>query len=90
MIEALEAGLKSVERFVWCGDGDGAGRILRDDMVKLLGPARFHFVEWPEGVKDANDMLLSDGVVALGELVRYGSLPWPVIGMYRLSERRAR
>jgi len=66
------------------------GASLRDDMVKLLGPARFHFVEWPEGVKDANDMLLSDGAVALGELVRYGSLPWPVIGMYRLSERRAR
>ncbi|HMH99600.1 MAG TPA: DnaB-like helicase C-terminal domain-containing protein [Bradyrhizobium sp.] len=84
--EALKAGLSKVSRFVWCGDGDGAGRILRDDMVKLLGAARFWFVEWPEGVKDANDMLLSDGAEALGELVQDGSLPWPVTGIYRLSE----
>src|SRR6266700_1137712 len=66
VIEALAAGLKNVKRFIWCGDGDDAGRILRDDMVSLLGPARFHFVEWPEGVKDANEMLLKDGSEALG------------------------
>src|SRR5216684_2081404 len=72
--EALEAGLKNVERFVWCGDSDNAGRILRDDMVKMLGAARFYFVEWPEGVKDANELLLSDGAEPLGELVQYGSL----------------
>jgi twinkle protein len=84
--KALEAGLRTVERFVWCGDGDGAGRVLRDDMVKLLGAARFYFVEWPEGIKDANDILLKDGAVELRERVRDGSLPWPVIGMYRLSE----
>jgi len=84
--EALKAGLSKVQKIIWCGDADGAGRILRDDMVILFGAARFYFIEWPEGVKDANDMLLSDGAEALGELVRYGSLPWPVTGIYRLSE----
>ncbi len=84
--EALEAGLSRVKKFVWCGDGDGAGHILREDMVKLLGAARFWFIEWPEGIKDANDMLLKDGAEALCELVRDGSLPWPVNGIYRLSE----
>lgn len=84
--EALDAGLSRVKKFIWCGDGDGAGHILREDMVKLLGAARFCFIEWPEGIKDANDMLLKDGPVALCELVRDGSLPWPVNGIYRLSE----
>jgi DNA primase len=46
-------------------DGDDGGRILRDDMVKLLGAARFHFIEWPEGVKDADQCLLDVGVAAL-------------------------
>lgn len=84
--DGLEAGLNKVKRFIWCGDNDGAGRLLREDMLKLLGVARFHFVDWPDGVKDANDMLLSDGGEALGDLVSEGHLPWPVDGMYRLSE----
>jgi hypothetical protein len=50
LIQASAAGLNQVKQFVWCGDGDDAGRILRDDMVKLLGAARLYFVEWPEGV----------------------------------------
>lgn len=84
--EALEAGLSKVKRFVWCGDADDAGHVLREDMVKLLGAARFWFVNWPEGVKDANGMLLSDGREAVRELILDGALPWPVNGMYRFSE----
>src|SRR5882724_3606050 len=72
---ALEAGLSKVKKFVWCGDSDGAGRVLREDMVKLLGAARFCFINWPEGIKDANEMLLKDGPEALRELVSDGSLP---------------
>lgn len=84
--EALKAGLARVKRFVWCGDGDGAGLSLRADMAKLLGAARFHFVTWPEGCKDANDVLRSDGADDLRELVTDGALPWPIEGLYRLSE----
>jgi twinkle protein len=84
--DALQAGLSKVKKFVWCGDSDDAGRILRDDMVKLLGPARFWFVDWPDGVKDANGMLLSDGREAVRELIQDGALPWPVSGLYRLSD----
>lgn len=86
VFEALSAGLSKVKRFVWCGDADTAGRSLREDMVKVLGAARFHFVEWPEGIKDANEMLLKDGAEALRELVWDGALPWPVSGIYRISE----
>jgi twinkle protein len=85
VVDALKAGLGRVKKFIWCGDADGAGRILRDDMVRMLGAARFYFVEWPEGVKDANDVLLSDGMEPLGDLVQNGSLPWPVVDIYQLS-----
>ena len=86
VLEALEQGLKRAKRIVWCGDGDGPGLLLREDMVKIFGAARFYFVEWPEGIKDANQMLITDGAEALGELVRDGTLPWPVEGLFRLSE----
>lgn len=52
----------------------------------VLGKAHVWFVDWPEGCKDANDMLLSDGREALCELVTNGALEWPVRGLYRLSQ----
>lgn len=83
---ALKAGLSRAKRFVWCGDNDGAGLALRADMVRLIGAARFWFVDWPDGCKDANSMLISDGPDALRELVSEGALQWPVEGIYRLHE----
>lgn len=83
--DALKAGLGRVKKYVWCGDADDAGRILRDDMVRMLGVAKFYFVEWPEGIKDANDMLLKDGLEPLGDLIRDGHLPWPVEDIFQLS-----
>jgi twinkle protein len=84
--DALDAGLKNAKRIVWCGDMDGPGQLLRADMAKLFGPATFWFVDWPEGCKDASDMLRSDGPDALRELVSDGLLPWPVTGLFTLAE----
>ncbi len=84
--EALAAGLNRVQQFIWCGDNDEAGLSLRADMVRALGPAKFCYVDWPEGIKDANDLLMKDGADALRELVSDGALPWPVAGLYRLDE----
>lgn len=84
--EALKAGLSKVKRFVWCGDSDGPGLALRSDMARILGAARFWFVDWPEGCKDANDLLKTDGPQALHDLVTEGALQWPIEGLYRLSE----
>lgn len=84
--DALSAGLSRAKKFVWCGDGDGSGHALRADMVRLLGAARFWFVDWPDGCKDANDHLIQDGAQALRERVRDGCLPWPVNGLYQLFD----
>jgi twinkle protein len=84
--EALKQGLSRVKKFVWCGDSDGPGRSLRSDMAKMLGMARFWFVEWPEGCKDPNDVLRHEGGQFLRELVTDGALPWPIDGLFKLSE----
>ncbi len=86
VLDALKAGLAKVRKFVWCGDMDGPGRSLRSDMAKILGVARFWFVEWPEGCKDANDFLIHDGGQAVRELVIDGALQWPIDGLFKLSE----
>ena len=83
---ALAAGLCKVKRFVWCGDSDTPGHSLRQDMANLIGPARFYYVEWPEGCKDANDYLRSDGPEAVLSLVTEGVQDWQIDGVYTLDE----
>lgn len=84
--DALDAGLSKVKRFVWCGDNDGPGLALRGVMARIFGAARFYFVDWPDGCKDANAFLNSDGKHELRERVMEGQLPWPVKGLFKLSE----
>lgn len=86
VLDGLKAGLSKVKKFVWCGDMDGPGRSLRSDMAKILGVARFWFVDWPEGCKDANDFLIHDGAEAVRDLVTNGALQWPIDGLFKLSE----
>jgi twinkle protein len=84
--EALKAGLSRAKKFVWCGDSDEAGHALRSDMAKLLGAARFWYVDWPEGCKDANDHLKFDGPEALLDRVTEGAVQWPIQGLYQLYD----
>jgi twinkle protein len=86
VLDALKRGLGKHQRFIWAGDTDAAGVQLRHDMAHLLGQARFWYAEWPEGCKDANDYLRSDGPQAVRELVTDGILRWPVAGLYSMRE----
>jgi len=86
VLEALEHGLAKAKRFIWCGDQDAAGLQLRAAMAQLLGIARFNFIDWPEGAKDANDFLRTDGAVEVQDLVMRGWMPWPTVGLYRMNE----
>ncbi len=83
--DAQAAGLNRVKKFIWCGDCDDPGRALRSDMARLLGIAIFHYVEWQDGYKDANEVLLAEGPDFLIECIS-NPLPWPVDGIYRISE----
>lgn len=82
--EALEA-LAGVRTVYLVHDADPPGFALRKTLARVLGAARCRFLEWPDGIKDANDMLVKEGPEALRELVE-NSLPWPVDGLFRLAE----
>ena len=84
--DALRAGLANATRFVWCGDNDPSGIVLRDDVCRVLGAARFMFIEWPEGIKDANQFLIERGSDALHTVLTTGMRPWPVHGLFRMGE----
>ena len=86
VIAALEEGLSAAKKIILATDNDPKGRALRQDLVQLFGPARCSFIEWPEGIKDANDFLDRHGAADLAMFLREDVREWPVEGLYSLSE----
>lgn len=84
--QALGEGLSGVKRFVLATDNDAAGRALRQDLARLLGAARCWFVEWPQGIKDANEFLLTCGAAELRQYLDEEAREWPVTGLYSLDQ----
>jgi twinkle protein len=82
----LEEGFGSTKQFVLVTDSDPPGQALRQDLVRLLGPARCLFVEWPQGVKDANEFLLKHGAADLRLFLEEDQREWPVTGLYGLLD----
>ncbi len=82
-----EAGkpLLDVKRFILATDSDEAGIALRADLIHLLGPARCSFVEYPDGCKDLNDVLIAHGAERVASCLNQAK-PVPVRGLHRLSD----
>ena len=84
--DAMKSGLSQCQRFILVTDNDSPGRNLRADLAYLLGMAYCHWVDWPEGIKDANDALQQWGADDLALYLREAVQEYPVDGIYRLSE----
>lgn len=86
VVDAMAAGLAKTKRFVLCGDQDDQGLELRAALAQLLGVGKCEFVDWPEGIKDANDALKYDGKVELLDKLQNGALPWPAEGLFDIYD----
>jgi twinkle protein len=77
--------LRRVRRFIIAVDNDPPGKQLAAELVRRLGAAKCLFVTYPEGCKDLNEVAVKHGGEAAGEVLR-GAKPYPVRGLYHLSE----
>jgi twinkle protein len=66
---ALKAGLKRYGRIILATDDDEPGRILREELAIRLGRTRCWWVRYPEGCKDANEVLDRHGADALSDMI---------------------
>lgn len=57
-----------LEKIVIAVDGDEAGQALKEELIRRLGRERCYEVKYPEGCKDANEVLLKLGKEAVKEL----------------------
>jgi len=73
--------LKATDKVVIAVDRDGPGNALAEELARRIGKPRCWSVTWPEGCKDANDVLLKEGKAALANCIEAAE-PWPIAGLY--------
>jgi twinkle protein len=67
--ERLISEVAQFDRIILATDGDEPGQILRDELALRIGDARCWYVTYPDGCKDANEVLFKHGVDAVNALI---------------------
>lgn len=80
-IDELNGELNGFKRIVLLTDGDSVGIAMRNELARRLGRHRCWRVEWDEGCKDPNDVLIGYGKERLRELVETAE-PWPLKALH--------
>jgi twinkle protein len=81
-MERAQGILDAYDKIVIAVDNDGPGRRLEQELVRRIGAERCLKVEWPEGCKDANDVLVKRGWEPLRALI-LSAKPYPVEGLFQ-------
>lgn len=68
-------------------ENDEAGTKFTEEVARRIGPEKCKRVVWPEGCKDANDVLLTFGIETVRALLREAE-PFPVTGIIRPGDLR--
>lgn len=78
-------GPDNVSAIILATDGDGPGQVLMAELAKRLGKSRCKWISYPQGSKDANDVLKAHGEPAVRELIK-GAQFFAVPGLYKMSQ----
>jgi twinkle protein len=73
--------LDECSRIIIATDNDSAGQAMAEELARRIGKDRCWKVNWPEGYKDANEILIATGKDNLERILKNHS-PWPVAGIY--------
>lgn len=73
------------QRIVLAGDDDDPGRWLTNAIAERLGPLRSRRVTWPDGCKDANEVLLAHGVEGIRDAL-LAAAGYPIKGVVELGD----
>jgi twinkle protein len=82
-----KASIDNADRVIIATDNDAPGNALADELARRIGKARCWRVPFPSGCKDANDVLVQHGALALVECLD-DATPWPVAGLRDAREYR--
>ena len=73
--------IDAAAKIVIATDADSSGQAMAEEIARRIGKDRVFKVEYPEGCKDANDVLMKHGHDGIDDLIS-NCKPWPVAGLY--------
>lgn len=77
--------LQSVRKIIIAADNDAPGKRLAEEIVRRLHRVRCLFIDYPEGCKDLNDVLLKHGPERIINVLKEAK-PYAIGGVYKFSE----
>lgn len=84
-LEADKERIEAVQEWIIAVDSDEPGKRLEDELARRLGREKCRRVKWPDGCKDANEVLVKFGP----ELVRLcidEAQPFPLAGVFEVHD----
>src|SRR5690606_29330747 len=87
-LEADEDRLSTVTEWIIAVDNDPPGKRLEEELARRFGREKCKRVTWPEGCKDANDVLRRHGADVLRETLDRAE-PFPIEGVIALEDLSA-
>ena len=80
-LENCREQIEAATHHILAVDGDAPGKALEDELARRLGREKCRRVSWPEGCKDANEVLKNLGPNDLVEVIVQAQ-PFPVHGVF--------
>lgn len=84
-LEGCDEFLSAFKQIVLAVDSDEPGQKLEEELARRLGRERCARVQWPDGCKDANEVLKEHGKETLKECIESARL-YPVVGLFEISD----
>ena len=84
-LQSAETQLTEIETHILAVDNDANGLRLEYELSRRLGVEKCRRVVWPDGCKDANDVLVKHGAQQLALCID-GAEPYPVEGLLRVDD----
>jgi twinkle protein len=85
-LESAEEILAKVPAHLIAVDSDEPGRALEEELSRRLGREKCKRVTWPDGCKDANEVLVTLGRGALLQALAEAK-PYPIEGVFEIIDR---
>jgi twinkle protein len=86
-LEADRTKIEAIKQHVIAVDADPSGARLEDELSRRLGVEKCSRVRWPDGIKDANEMLVKHGVDDVRWLLEHAE-PFPIDGVVEVTDRQ--